>query len=291
MYLFIGVAAYILNFSVKGGITTPIKDSNQIFENFKNKDGIIESIPAALFPKINPSKEIDSSKSGHNIGGSQRSEEQLSPIMRFLITTKTSTVFTTVATKTSTASSWRSCYTTDANIVSCTPTSGQVTISGRRKRESSNVVTNPLNKPIATLNGKDIDFNDIISPSRASRQNEVDATLTENSNIQIKDGSSDVKDGRARIVDPPRYEEVGISGLPLPDENCKENGADTKLQEYQQPRFITIHTTKTSSVTATTTQTEIQAATQTIHFKSVAAAGACFPQQVVATTLSLAKCT
>ena len=26
---------------------------------------------------------------------------------------------------------------------------------------------------------------------------------------------SDEKDGRARIVDPPRYEEVGISGFPI----------------------------------------------------------------------------
>ena len=42
---------------------------------------------------------------------------------------------------------------------------------------------------------------------QASRQN----NLSEESN----DHKEKVKDGRARIGPPPRYEEVGISGLPI----------------------------------------------------------------------------
>merc|ERR1712080_391913 len=138
---------------------------------------------------------------------------------------------------------------------------------------------------MATLDGMNIDFNDIISPSRASRQHDVELTEQENGDNL----SSDEKDGRARIVDPPRYEEVGISGFPIMDKNCKadENGADTKLQEYQQPRFITIHSTSTSSVTATTTNTVVQAGVQTLLFKSM---GGCYPQQLVVSTLSLTAC-
>ena len=58
------------------------------------------------------------------------------------------------------------CYTTDANIASCTPTSGQTTLTGRKKRESPIDVSHLNRKPIVMLNGEEIDFNDIISPSR-----------------------------------------------------------------------------------------------------------------------------
>lgn len=280
MHLFLSVAAYILTFGARCGVSSPITDANQVFENLRDKDGIINSIPAALVPNIHPSKGDDSVNSYPNIGISQRLEEEISPVLRFLITTKTSTVYTTVATLTSIFSTWRTCFSTQAGITACTPTSGQVTVgTGRRKRESSHVLTEPPTQPMATLDGKDIDFNDIISPSRASRQNDVESTAKEN---------SDEKDGRARIIDPPRYEEVGISGFPIMDKNCKadENGADTKLQEYQQPRFITIHSTSTSSVTATTTNTVVQNGAQTLYFSD----GGCWPQQLVVTTLSIPAC-
>ena len=85
---------------------------------------------------------------------------------------------------------------------------------------------------MVTLNGKKIDFNKLIAPSRVikiiikelnlvvfyifqfllffkqvSRQNSLEETNTGN--------KENVKDGRARIAPPPRYEEVGISGLPI----------------------------------------------------------------------------
>ena len=64
-------------------------------------------------------------------------------------------------------SSRRTCFTTDAAIATCTPTPGQVTVgTGRRKREFSHVLTEPPTQPMATLDGNNIDFNDIISPSR-----------------------------------------------------------------------------------------------------------------------------
>jgi len=286
MHLFLGVAAFILTFGARCGMSSPITDANQVFENLRDADGIIDSIPASLVPNIHPSKGDDSVNSYPNIGISQRSEEELSPVLRFLITTKTSTVYTTVSTKTSILSTWRTCFTTEAAIATCTPTPGQVTVgTGRRKREFSHVLTEPPTQPMATLNGNNIDFNDIISPSRASRQHDVESTEQENGDNL----SSDEKDGRARIVDPPRYEEVGISGFPIMDKNCKadENGADTKLQEYQQPRFITIHSTSTSSVTATTTNTVVQAGVQTLLFKSM---GGCYPQQLVVSTLSITAC-
>jgi len=285
MYLFVGVAAYFLTFGARCGVTSPITDANQVFENLRDKDGIIDSIPASLLPNIHPSKGDDFVNSFPMIGISQRSEEDLSPVLRFLITTITSTVYTTVSTQTSILSTWSTCFSTEADIKACTPTSGQVTVgTGRRKRESPHVVTKPQAQPIATLDGKDIDFNDIISPSRASRQNYVESTEKGNSDNL----SNDDKDGRARIVDPPRYEEVGISGLPLMDENCKsdKNGVDNKLQEYQQPRFITIHSTSTSSVTATTTNTVVQNEKQTLYFSK----GGCYPQQLLVTSLSISAC-
>ena len=61
---------------------------------------------------------------------------------------------------------YSTCYTTDANIVSCTPTSGQTTLTGRKKRESPIDVSYLDLRPIVMLNGEKIDFNDIISPSR-----------------------------------------------------------------------------------------------------------------------------
>jgi len=257
MYLVISVVAYILLCTARSGVTSPLKDTNQLFENLRNKDGIIDSIPASLFPTLQPSKDIDSEIS-------KRSEEPVSPVLRFFITTKTTTVTTTVATVTSLSSSWSTCYSSEANIVSCTPTVGQVTVgTGRKRRESLDESSYPSNRPIATLNGNYIDFNDLISPSRVSRQNDVDATVNSN------DDKADKKDGRARIVDPPRYEEVGISGFVKLGGDCNkaENGVDNKNgAEAQQPRFITIHSTSTASVTATTTNTAIQAAKQTVFF-------------------------
>ena len=61
---------------------------------------------------------------------------------------------------------YSTCYTTDANIVSCTPTSGQTTLTGRKKRESPIDVSYLELRPIVMLNGEEMDFNDIISPSR-----------------------------------------------------------------------------------------------------------------------------
>ena len=61
---------------------------------------------------------------------------------------------------------YSTCYTTDANIASCTPTSGQTTLTGRKKRESPIDVNYLDLRPIVMLNGEEIDFNDIISPSR-----------------------------------------------------------------------------------------------------------------------------
>lgn len=60
------------------------------------------------------------------------------------------------------------CYATENAITACTPTSGQVTTStGRKKRDLIDLVeTNPSNKPVATLNGESIDFNELITPSR-----------------------------------------------------------------------------------------------------------------------------
>lgn len=49
---------------------------------------------------------------------------------------------------------------------------------------------------------------------QASRQNDIDATRDSNGDHLSNERTSDMKDGRARIVDPPRYEEVGISGFP-----------------------------------------------------------------------------
>ena len=65
-----------------------------------------------------------------------------------------------------TISNYSTCYTTDANIVSCTPTSGQTTLTGRKKRESPIDVSYLDLRPIVMLNGEEVDFNDIISPSR-----------------------------------------------------------------------------------------------------------------------------
>merc|ERR1711944_132355 len=137
------------------------------------------------------------------------------------------------------------------------------------------VETHPKNTLVVTLDGNPIDFNKIIAPSRASRQN--------NLSEEADDHKENVKDGRARISPPPRYEEVGISGLPIPSKcNGEDNDADVKLNEYLQPRFITIHSTSTSSVTATSTQTVLQAAKQTLSF-----AAGCWPQQLLATTLKI----
>ena len=68
---------------------------------------MIEAIPASLLPKLHPSKEIEASRHSSNDGKSERSEESLSPIFRFLITTVTSTVSTTVSTATVMLSTWR----------------------------------------------------------------------------------------------------------------------------------------------------------------------------------------
>ena len=67
--------------------------------------------------------------------------------------------------------------------------------------------------------------------------------------------------------------------------NGKDSDVDVR-QEYQQPRFITIHSTSTSSVTATSTQTSTQAAKQTLSFSTAG----CFPQQLLVTTLSISAC-
>ena len=71
------------------------------------------------------------------------------------------------------------------------------------------------------------------------------------------------------------------------DTNCDTSGANLKRQEYLEPRFITIHSTTTSSATATSTVTNVQAAKQTILFKSQ---NGCFPWQIVSSSLSLTKC-
>jgi len=282
MHFEIIVTSCILLFFARNCVTSPISESNPIFENLRNEDGVIEAIPASLLPKLHPSKDIEASRYTSNDGKNERSEDSLSPIFRFLITTVTSTVSTTVSTATVMLSTWSTCYTTDANIPSCVPTVGQVTTStGKKKREASHLVeTHPKNTLVVTLDGNPIDFNEIIAPSRASRQN--------NLSEEADDHKENVKDGRARIGPPPRYEEVGISGLPILGK-CSGGEDDVDVrQEYQQPRFITIHSTSTSSVTATSTQTVLQAAKQTLLFKSDG--GGCFPQQLLATTLSISKC-
>ena len=68
---------------------------------------MIEAIPASLLPKLHPSKEIEASRYTSNDGKNERSEDSLSPIFRFLITTVTSTVSTTVSTATVMLSTWR----------------------------------------------------------------------------------------------------------------------------------------------------------------------------------------
>jgi len=281
MHFQIIVSSCIFLFIARNCVTSPISESNPLIENLRNEDGVIEAIPASLLPKLHPSKEIEASRYSSNDGKNERSEDSLSPIFRFLITTVTSTVSTTVSTATVMLSTWSTCYTTENGIASCVPTVGQVTTStGKKKREASHLVeTHPKNTPVVTLDGIPIDFNEIIAPSRASRQ----SNLSEESD----DHKQSVKDGRARISPPPRYEEVGISGLPIL-EKCSGGEDDIDVrQEYQQPRFITIHSTSTTSVTATSTQTVLQAAKQTLSFAS---AGNCFPQQLLVTTLSISKC-
>ena len=49
---------------------------------------------------------------------------------------------------------------------------------------------------------------------KASRKNDNDITTPLNGEHQANELIANTKDGRARIVDPPRYEEVGISGFP-----------------------------------------------------------------------------
>ena len=67
--------------------------------------------------------------------------------------------------------SFSTCYATEADIPSCTPTVGQVTTStGKKKREASHLVeTHPKNTPVVTLDGIPIDFNEIIAPSRVNK--------------------------------------------------------------------------------------------------------------------------
>lgn len=141
MHLLISVASCILLVNVRYCVTSPISDSNPLFETLRNEgkllqtsrwicqlnkilpiiqyesktkhlcsltlDGVIEAIPASLLPNLQPSKEIEASKYTLNNGDSQDSEESLSPIFRFLITTVTSTVSTTVSTVTINLSTWR----------------------------------------------------------------------------------------------------------------------------------------------------------------------------------------
>ena len=73
-------------------------------------DGVIAAIPASLVPNLHPSKEFEASSYSLNDRKTERSEESLSPIFRFLITTVTSTVSTTVSTATVILSTWRYFY-------------------------------------------------------------------------------------------------------------------------------------------------------------------------------------
>merc|ERR1711971_40814 len=158
---------------------------------------------------------------------------------RFIFTQAYTTIYSTIGT--STLSTYPSCYSTQANIATCSST----VLSGRKKREST---LTEDQKPMVDRNGEMVDFRDLIKASRASRHNH-EVTHVKQNNF-------------------PDIFEASIEDVP----QCLQGALKDR-----QGRLVTVTSTATSFTYATATVTV--AATQSLVFSSAAAF--CFPSQLV----------
>merc|ERR1712062_184704 len=178
------------------------------------------------------------------------STEEAKPEARFFFTQAFTTIYQTIGT--STLSTYPSCYSTQADIATCSST----VLTGRKKRESALEET----RPMVEINGEIVDFREHIQASRVSREADLTPNPEHKKNI-------------------PGLFEASIEDVP----QCLKGAIEARQRNQRQ--MITVTSTVTSFTYATTTV--VVADTQSLVFSSAAAF--CFPSQLVS-SLSIRAC-
>eukprot|EP00096_Caligus_rogercresseyi_P002032 TRINITY_DN1368_c0_g1_i1.p1 TRINITY_DN1368_c0_g1~~TRINITY_DN1368_c0_g1_i1.p1 ORF type:complete len:219 (-),score=38.20 TRINITY_DN1368_c0_g1_i1:54-710(-) len=183
---------------------------------------------------------------------------------RFLVTTSTRVISLTTNTITNILTTFPSCFSILGNVPTCSST---VLSVGRRRRRSPGA--HILESPITRVQRSDGVFVDL--------EEEIQASKTV---PPSEESQSPASEEESQIT------ELEIIGLP----DCDQRDAPQNRQIPSiRQALITLVNTMTVRVQDTTTQTVINAATQTLKFTS-AAAGDCLPTAILG-SLSVAQCT